>query len=76
VPEQAEPFTVDARSVVDQLRPARVDPDRITRVLTNLLGNALLATPSSGTVTVTARRASDRGEVVVTDTGVGLAMTI
>lgn len=59
--------------VADQVLPARVDPDRITQVLTNLLGNALLATPSGGTVTVTARRAGDRGEVVVTDTGVGLA---
>ncbi len=74
MPGQAEPFTVDARSVVDQLRPGHVDPDRITQALTNLLGNAL-STPSSGTVTVTARRAGDRGEVVVIDTGVGLAMT-
>ena len=50
-----------------------VDPDRITQVLTNLLGNALLATPAGGTVTVTARPTARGGEVVVTDTGVGLS---
>lgn len=49
-----------------------IDPDRITQVLTNLLGNALLATPAGGTVTVRTRR-SGRAEVEVTDTGVGLA---
>ena len=42
-------------------------------MLTNLLGNALLATPAGGTVTVTARPTARGGEVVVTDTGVGLS---
>ena len=62
-------LTVDIAGPV----PVHVDRDRITQVLTNLLGNALLATPSGGTVSVQARRNGDRGEVVVTDTGVGLA---
>jgi histidine kinase len=53
--------------------PVLADPDRITQVLTNLLGNALLATPAGGRVTVTARPAGRGGEVVVTDTGVGLS---
>jgi histidine kinase len=57
----------------DPVLPVNVDPDRITQVLTNLLGNALLATPSGGTVTVTAHLTAGGGEVVVTDTGVGLA---
>ncbi|HEY4991646.1 MAG TPA: HAMP domain-containing sensor histidine kinase [Nakamurella sp.] len=56
----------------DTVLPVHVDPDRITQVLTNLLGNALLATPAGGTVAVTARRTARGGEVVVTDTGVGL----
>jgi signal transduction histidine kinase len=58
---------------VDEPVPVRVDPDRITQVLTNLLGNALLATPAGGTVTVTVRNTAERGQVAVTDTGVGLA---
>ena len=49
-----------------------VDPDRVTQIITNLLGNALLATPAGGTVTVTARNTGDRAEVVVRDTGAGL----
>jgi signal transduction histidine kinase len=59
--EQADPFTVDAGWVVDQLRPGHVGPDRITQVLTNLLGNALLVTSAGGTVRVIARHAGDRG---------------
>lgn len=53
--------------------PVHADPDRMTQVLTNLLGNALLATPAGGTVTVTARPTGRGGEVVVFDTGVGLS---
>lgn len=62
-------LVVDAAAPV----PVHVDPDRITQVLTNLLGNALVATPSGGTVTVRAGRSGARAEAVVTDTGVGLA---
>ncbi len=50
-----------------------VDPDRITQVLTNLLGNALLATPPGGVVSVRTRCSAARAEVEITDTGVGLA---
>ncbi|TFC84479.1 HAMP domain-containing histidine kinase [Cryobacterium sp. TMT1-21] len=57
----------------DTALPVQVDPDRITQVLTNLLGNALHATPAGGAVTITARAVGSRGEVSVTDTGVGLA---
>src|SRR5512135_2273656 len=53
--------------------PVCVDVDRITQVLTNLLGNALLATPASGTVTVTVGTDGERAIAAVTDTGVGLA---
>ena len=52
--------------------PVHVDPDRITQVLTNLLGNALVATPADGSVDVTARRAGSHADVAVTDSGVGL----
>jgi signal transduction histidine kinase len=53
--------------------PVRADPDRITQVLTNIIGNALVATPEAGTVTIEARAAGHRAEVAVTDTGAGLA---
>src|SRR5665811_2101696 len=47
------------------------DPDRLAQVITNLLGNALTATPS-GQVRVVAERTGDDAVVSVVDTGVGL----
>lgn len=61
-------LTTDA----DVAFPVHVDPGRITHVLTNLLDNTLIATAAGGSVTLTARSGPGRGEVVVTDTGVGL----
>jgi signal transduction histidine kinase len=51
----------------------RADPDRITQVLTNVIGNALAATPAGGSVTVAAAVSARRAQVTVSDTGVGLA---
>ena len=53
--------------------PVRADPDRITQILTNIIGNALAATPAAGTVTIDARTAGQRAQVAVSDTGAGLA---
>lgn len=54
--------------------PLRVlgDGDRLTQIITNLLGNALTHTPSGGTVTVRAGRQGDTVWVDVTDTGAGV----
>ena len=52
--------------------PVRADPDRITQILTNIIGNALAATPAAGTVTVDACTAGQRAQVAVSDTGAGL----
>jgi histidine kinase len=49
-----------------------VDPDRITQVLTNLLGNALTYTPAGGNVVVAASRRGDVAQVSVMDDGIGL----
>ena len=50
-----------------------VDPERMERVLRNLLDNALQYTPVHGTVTVEARRAGSRWiEIIVSDTGTGI----
>jgi signal transduction histidine kinase len=51
---------------------ASIDPDRIAQVLTNLLGNAIVATPAGGTVTVSCSRHGDGATVQVSDTGVGM----
>lgn len=53
--------------------PVRGDQDRITQVLTNIIGNALTATSAGGSVTVATRATVTTAQVVVVDTGVGLA---
>jgi signal transduction histidine kinase len=49
------------------------DPDRLQRVLRNLLDNALRHTPSGGTVHVRAGRTGDQVELSVSDSGSGIA---
>lgn len=53
--------------------PVRHDPERVAQVVTNLVGNALRATPAGGRITVSTTRAPGEGVVTVADTGVGLA---
>ena len=44
--------------------------------MANLVSNALIFTPSGGTVVISAKEASDRSvEVCITDTGCGIADT-
>src|SRR5581483_6499375 len=49
-----------------------VAPDKIERVLTNLVANALRHTPAAGSVSVRVERRSGEMRVHVEDTGVGL----
>jgi histidine kinase len=53
--------------------PVVVDADRIAQVITNLVGNALRATPAGGTVTVACARSGTEAVAQVTDSGEGLA---
>jgi len=53
--------------------PVMADPDRITQVLTNIIGNALTATAAGGSVTVQTQAKASLAQVMITDTGVGLA---
>ena len=48
------------------------DPDRLDRVLNNLLDNALKYTGGGGAVTLSARRDADHAHISVADTGQGI----
>ena len=52
--------------------PALVDRERMTQVLTNLVGNALAYTPAGGRVDVHATSGPGVSRITVTDTGRGL----
>jgi signal transduction histidine kinase len=49
------------------------DPQRLQQIVWNLAWNAIKFTPAGGTVSVRLRRAGARAELIVTDTGVGIA---
>jgi histidine kinase len=48
------------------------DPDRISQVLINLIGNALQYTPTGGQVDVTVQRKNNGALFTIADTGVGI----
>jgi signal transduction histidine kinase len=52
--------------------PVRADSDRVTQILTNLLGNAMTHTPEGGSVTVSGGRVDDTAWIAVSDTGDGI----
>lgn len=52
---------------------ADLDADRIAQVVTNLIGNAIRATPRGGSVTVRCSASGSWATVTVADTGEGLA---
>jgi signal transduction histidine kinase len=55
------------------LPPALGDADQVRIVLANLVRNARDAMPRGGRLTISGRRAGGRLEVLVSDTGVGIA---
>jgi len=57
----------------DALAPVAGDPERLQRVLFNLIQNAIRHTPADGSVTVLTEPVGDRLEVEVSDTGPGIA---
>jgi signal transduction histidine kinase len=71
---EARTRRVQLDSDVDDAATARFAPDKLERVLLNLLTNALRHTPSDGSVAVRVEPASDGVRVAVEDTGDGLDM--
>lgn len=51
----------------------QADPDELPRVVDNICGNAVKYTRPGGRVTVEVREREGRGEVVVSDTGLGIS---
>jgi signal transduction histidine kinase len=60
-------------SVDGQVGPARANPEKLQRVLFNLIQNAIRHTPADGSVTVAAQSNGQTVEVEVADTGAGVA---
>jgi histidine kinase len=66
-------LTIDRHEGPDPLL-VRGDIDRLTQVLSNLLGNALIHTPSGGTVTIRTGRDRSMAVVDVVDDGEGIQL--
>jgi signal transduction histidine kinase len=60
-------------NVPDELRPARANPEKLQRVLFNLIQNAIRHTPADGSVVVRAEPVAAGIEVEVADSGDGIA---
>jgi len=70
---QAQAKRIELRSnLPTDLPPVLADQDRITQVMTNLVGNALQYTPEGGYVTILSTRHGDEINISVTDTGIGI----
>ena len=59
-------------NVPEALPPVRADYNALMRIVGNLLDNAIKFTPSSGHITVNARRVPDGVQFSVIDTGYGI----
>jgi signal transduction histidine kinase len=70
---QAEAKRVAVRALVPgDVGPARANPEKLQRVLFNLIQNAIRHTPADGSVTVAAESNGSTVEIEVADTGEGL----
>lgn len=71
---QAEQEGIALSSRVESNLPeVRVDPERMAQVLHNLVSNALRYTPQGGSIVLSARRNGDGVEILVEDSGQGIA---
>jgi signal transduction histidine kinase len=72
VEAEARQRGIQLGSTVDGALTARFAPDKVERVLLNLLTNALRHTPSDGSVAVLAKPLTDEVQVTVEDSGEGI----
>ncbi len=71
---EAEAKGVAVRSdVSDDLRPAQANPEKLQRVLFNLIQNAIRHTPADGSVVVRAEPVNAGIEIEIADSGEGIA---
>jgi signal transduction histidine kinase len=70
---EARARNVQLEARLDADTPVRIAPDKVERVLLNLLTNAVRHTPSDGAVSVVVEPDGDHVVVAVEDTGSGLA---
>ena len=70
----AEAKTIRLQSVLDpRAGPITGDPDRLQQVIWNLLMNAVKFTPKGGRIQIHLQRVNSHVEIVVSDTGQGIA---
>ena len=60
-------------AIAADLAPAQANPDKLGRVLTNLLQNAIRNTPPDGSVVISAEQLDEALQIEVADTGHGVA---
>ncbi|HEX2856905.1 MAG TPA: HAMP domain-containing sensor histidine kinase [Propionibacteriaceae bacterium] len=71
-PQAADAGVAFTVTLPDRPVPVHADADRLAQVVTNLVGNALRATPSGGTVALSLTTEPGRARITVADTGEGL----
>ena len=74
---QLSPLAASSRVTVEitpssEALDVMADPDRLTQVLSNLVGNAFKFTPSGGRVEIDVRRDEGVADIRIADTGVGI----
>jgi signal transduction histidine kinase len=67
----AQEITLDV-DLPEHLPPCRIDAQRISQVLHNLIDNAITYTPRGGTVTIAAQHIDRQVEISISDTGKGI----
>jgi signal transduction histidine kinase len=72
-PEAEECCVAVSAEIPAGLAPAQANPEKLQRVLANLLQNAIHHTPPDGSVLVSARQEDGAVEIAVADTGDGIS---